>query len=289
MLASLVVAWGCSFAMTKVAVSSISATWTMALRLSFATLLLLPYAAFTGRSLALTGGEFARFSYLALTGYVLPFLLISWGMHFIPSGISGLLMGTIPLFMVVAAHFLLPNDRLTVQRMSGFLCGFAGIVVLMGEDAISGLAFSGSELVGELAVVLACLLYAAHGIGAKRMGVQEPVRQTALVCALAAIMGLALALASDPSTPLTMPSSAWLATFGLGLIPTAFASVVMYVLIERSGPTFTTLSNYLVPIFAVVLGAALFGEPLEFTVLLSLALVLAGIAISRFKLSGRNL
>ncbi len=219
----------------------------------------------------------------------MPFFLISWGTRFIASGISGLLMGAIPIFMVIAAHVFLPNDKLTLSRFIGFLIGFAGIVVLMGEDALRGLSVSGQELIGELAVLLACLLYAAHGIGAKRMGVQEPIRQTALVCAISAIMGIALAAITAPGELAAMPASAWLATFGLGLIPTAFASVVMYILIARSGPTFTTLSNYLVPIFAVLLGAALFGEPLEANVLISLALVLAGIAISRVKLSGRSL
>jgi drug/metabolite transporter (DMT)-like permease len=198
-------------------------------------------------------------------------------------------MGAIPLFMVAAAHIFLPNDRLTIPRAIGFLFGFAGIAVLMGEDAMRGLSVSGEELIGELAVVLGCLLYVAHGIGAKRFGVQEPIRQTALICAIAAVIGVALAAIVSPERLAGIPAKAWLATFGLGLIPTAFASVVMYVLIERAGPTFTTLSNYLVPIFAVLLGAALFGEPLETNVLLSLALVLAGIGISRLRLSGRGL
>jgi drug/metabolite transporter (DMT)-like permease len=289
MLASLVVAWGSSFAMTKVAVTSISASWTMALRLCFAAAILLPFAALTGRSLRISQGDMLRFSYLALTGYALPFFLISWGTGLIPSGIAGLLMGAIPLFMVIAAHLFLANDRLTLPRAIGFIFGFAGIIVLMGEDAVRGLAVSGDELLGELAVLLGCLLYVAHGIGAKRFGVQEPIRQTALICGIAAIMGVVMAVVLSPGGLSGMPPAAWLATLGLGLIPTAFASVVMYVLIERSGPTFTTLSNYLVPIFAVLLGAALFGEQLDWTVLLSLTLVLTGIAISRMKWSGRDL
>jgi drug/metabolite transporter (DMT)-like permease len=275
--------------MTKVAVTAISASWTMALRLGFAALLLLPFALLTGRSLRMTRRDWLLFSYLALTGYVLPFFLISWGTRHIPSGISGLLMGAIPLFMVLAAHVFLPGDRLTLPRTIGFLFGFMGITVLIGDEAVHGLAASGPALLGQLAVLGGCLLYVAHGIAAKRFGVQEPIRQTALICGIAALFGILLAVMTAPAGLAEIPARAWLATFGLGLVPTAFASVIMYVLIERAGPTFTTLSNYLVPIFAVLLGAALFGEPLEWSVLAALGLVLTGIAISRIRLSGRNL
>lgn len=283
MLASLVVAWGTSFAMTKIAVTAMSASWVMALRLCFAALLLVPFAALTGRSLKMTGGDVARFTYLAITGYVLPFFLISWGTRYIPSGISGLLMGAIPLFMVVAAHVFLPNDKLTLPRIIGFLFGFAGIIVLMGDEILQGISLAGDAVLGQLSVLGGCLLYVAHGIAAKRFGVQEPIRQTALVCAIAAVLGLTLAEFTSPGHLAEIPPRAWLAVMGLGLIPTAFASVVMYILIASAGPTFTTLSNYLVPIFAVLLGAVLFGEPLKWTVLLSLTLVLAGIAISRLQ------
>lgn len=290
MLASLVVAWGSSFAMTKLAVAHASASWTMALRLSFAALALVPVAIILKRFALPSLKEALKFSYLAIVGHTAPFFLISWGTRFVPSGISGLLMGAIPLFMVVAAHMFLPNDKLTVQRVLGFACGFFGIVILMASDLKPGLPASTQELRGEIAVLLGCLFYVAHGIVAKRFGMGDPMRQTAYVCGLAAVFGLIWAIAVAPAEPRTLPAEAWLATLGLGLIPTAFASLVMYVLIGRVGPTFTTLSNYLVPIYAVLFGALLFGESLSWTVLASLAFVLAGIAVSRMRpRSSRNL
>ena len=290
MLACLVVAWGSSFAMTKIAVTHTSASWTMALRLSFAALILLPLALLTGRMKRPTPVETARFSYLAIAGHTAPFFLVSWGTRFIHSGISGLLMGAIPLFMVVAAHLFLPNDKLTLSRALGFIFGFVGIVILIAADFDSGLAATASELWGELAVLLGCLFYVAHGIAAKRFGMADPVRQTAYVCGFAAVFGLIWALCVAPTEPLALPAEAWLATLGLGIVPTAFASVIMYVLIGRTGPTFTTLSNYLVPIYAVLFGVILFGEPLSWNVLFALAFVITGIAISRMRLSlGRNL
>ena len=67
----------------------------------------------------------------------------------------------------------------------GFLLGFAGIVVLIGPEAIFTFSLSGDELKGELAILLGCLCYAIHGISAKRLGLDHPVKQSAAVCLVA--------------------------------------------------------------------------------------------------------
>ena len=53
--------------------------------------------------------------------------------------------------------------------------------------------------------------------------------------------------------------------------------------ITLTGPSFVAYSNYLVPIFAVLLGAAVLNETLGWNILVALALVLSGIAISRIQ------
>ena len=59
------------------------------------------------------------------------------------------------------------------------------------------------------------------------------------------------------------------------------ASLLLYRLMGRIGPSFVAYSNYLVPVYAVLLGAAALGEELNWNVLAALILILAGIAISR--------
>ncbi|HNM86937.1 MAG TPA: DUF3416 domain-containing protein, partial [Mycobacterium sp.] len=92
-----------------------------------------------------------------------------------------------------------------------------------------------------------------HAVTAKLLGVDPPVKQSAAVCLLAAIMGLALALALAPQGLQGAPLSAFLAVVALGLFPTALATVIVYRLMARMGPSFISVSNYLVPVFAVAL------------------------------------
>lgn len=72
----------------------------------------------------------------------------------------------------------------------------------------------------------------------------------------------------------------WLAI--LGLIPTAGANLLRVLLIRGAGPTFMSLTNYLVPVCAVFFGALILGEPLPGTLIWALALILAGVALSQF-------
>jgi drug/metabolite transporter (DMT)-like permease len=280
-LSGIVIAWGSSFAMTKIAVTHLDAAWVTALRLAIAALVLVPYALITGKGLAASGTVWVKFLFLAAIGHAAPFFLITWGTNFVASGISGLLMGAVPLLLVVLAHFALPEERLTAFKAAGFLLGFAGIVVLIGPDALSGVTLSGDALLGELAILAGCICYAVHAVAAKRLGIEDPVRQTAAVCAAAAVMALLVALGTNPGGLLGKPSIAFWAVVGLGLLPTALASLLMYRLMARVGPSFVAYSNYLVPMFALLLGSAALGEPLGWVTAASLALILAGIAISR--------
>ena len=280
-LAALVVAWGSSFAMSKVAVGHLDASWVVALRLAVAALVLVPYALASGQTLLASRPVWGKFVWLGLIGHAAPFFLITWGIHFVASGVSGLLMGAIPLFLVVLAHFTLPDERLTIAKAAGFLLGFAGIIVLIGPEKILHLSLSGDALKGELAILAGCACYAVHGVTAKRMGFEHPAKQTAAVCLSGAIMALVLALAASPTGLAGKPAAAFWAVAGLGLVPTALATLMTYRLMARVGPSFVAYANYLVPAFALLLGAAAFGEPLSWNVLTSLVLIVGGIAVSR--------
>ena len=281
LLSAIVVAWGSSFAMTKIAVAHLDAAWIMALRLAIAALVLAPYAIFSGLTLAATAATWGKFTWLGFIGHTAPFFLITWGMHFVSSGVAGLLMGAIPLFLVVLAHFSLADERLTPPKALGFIMGFAGIVVLIGPDKLFNFSMSGEALWGELAILAGGLCYAVHGVTAKRLGFENPIKQSACVCITAAIMGLAFAIIVNPSGLEGKPQIAFWAVAGLGLLPTAFATLLMYRLMARIGPSFVAYSNYLVPVYAVLLGAAVLGEQLSWKVLVALLLILIGIAVSR--------
>jgi drug/metabolite transporter (DMT)-like permease len=76
----------------------------------------------------------------------------------------------------------------------------------------------------------------------------------------------------------------WLSLAVLGLVSTGLATVAYYRVIQRAGPSFLSLINYLIPAWAVVLGAVAFGEQLGLSAYLAMLLILGGVLASQ---SGR--
>ena len=168
-LGGLVVAWGSSFAMTKIAVGHLDAAWVMALRLAIGGVFLLVVLYASGRKLPREPRLWRWFAWLGLIGHALPFFLISWGTQFVSSGLSGVLMGSIPLFVIIAAHFFLPDEPMTRAKAMGFVIGFVGLMIVLGPDRLSGFSAESNALKGEIAILLSCMCYVVHGLFARRI------------------------------------------------------------------------------------------------------------------------
>ena len=84
---------------------------------------------------------------------VIPFALIVWGQTQIASGLAAILNAATPIFAVVVAGFLLPDERPTPLRLCWVIIGFIGVVVMIGVPALDG----NSKLFAELAIVAAAL------------------------------------------------------------------------------------------------------------------------------------
>ncbi len=281
LLAGLVVCWGSSFAMSKVALQHIQPEWIAAARLCIGATILLLVTLAQRAPLPLDANHIGKYLWLGLVGNAAPFLVITWGMQFITSGVAGLLMGTIPLIIIIMAHFALPGERLTLPRTAGFVLGFLGIIVLMGPGNLLNLKTHGQELIGQLAVVAGCVMYGINAISAKRMNLKGTVAVSAGVLTAGALIATAAAVLQSPYLLNEAPPQALLALFGLGLLPTGIATVIWFKAVERTSPTFTATSNYLVPVFALAFGALTLGEHIGWNVLVALILVLGGIFVSR--------
>ena len=81
--------------------------------------------------------------------------------------------------------------------------------------------------------------------------------------------------------PSIAPVPAMLGVTFLGLFTTAFATIILVTIINSAGPSFLSLVNYQVPIWAVVFGVGLLGETLPSQFLYALGLIISGVAISQ--------
>jgi drug/metabolite transporter (DMT)-like permease len=282
LLLSLVVMWGSSFMLTKVAVTTIAPSGVVAGRLVIAAGALIFALLVLGRRLPGWGRHWVFFIAMAVTGNCLPFWLISWGQQGIDSGVAGILMAVMPLATLLLAHLFVEGERLTLVRAAGFATGFAGIVVLVGPEAVLELTGAGSDLLPELAVLCGALCYAVATIIARRRPDSDALVAATGVAIAASLIMAPLAMA-DPGAPIARVPAGSLASVAiLGLVSTALATVIYFKLIALAGPSFLSLINYLIPLWAVLVGMLVLDEQPEWTALVALALVLCGIALSEF-------
>lgn len=280
-LAALVVIWGSSFALTKIAVTGIPPVWVMAWRIVFGAVILVIALWIMGEQLPDTWSGWAGCAFIAFVGNVAPFWLISWGTQYIPSGLAGILMGAVPLVVMVMAAFLLKDEPLTGRKMLGFIAGFIGVVLLVGPKALLDFDLSNLHLVGALAVLCATMGYAGQAVSVRLMRPMSGLKRATGMMIVASVMALALALVTAPGGYKVFDANSMTAVAALGVFPTALASLILFPLLASAGASFTALCNYLVPVFALALGVAFLGESFVLADLAGLGLVLVGIGIAR--------
>ncbi len=286
-LLTLVVVWGTAFAFIHLAVQTIPPLSVAAGRIVSAAAVLYVAVRAAGLRLPPPGRIWLHFLVLGIVGNVLPFYLISWGQERIASGVAGILMAMNPLVTLVLAHFLVLGEHLSRNRVGGFALGFAGVVVLMGPEALLGIGGEGSDLVRQAAVLGGSLCYATNAILTWRLPETHPLVAAAAVLLVASVVVVPGALMLDSPLVLAPSTQSLAALAWLGLVPTAVATVVYFRIVASAGPTFLSLVNYPVPVVAVLTGAVLFGEQPQWTALVALALILGGIALSQWG-SGRS-
>jgi len=294
LLCTLVVLWGSSFMLVRVSLEAFTPLAVTAGRLLIGAGVLALVLAALRRRVSRQPRHWLFFLAMALLGNVAPFFLIAWGQMAIPSGLTGILMAVMPLAVLLMAHFLVAGERLTRRRLAGFALGFLGVVVLTGPDARAVLVGREASFISQLAVLGAALCYGVAAIVARRGPVLHPVVVAAPVLAIAGILAGTLLLAAGAggesgAVAMHGPVERWpaAAMLALGALSTGLATVVYFTLIARAGPTFLSLINYLIPVWAVVLGAVALDERLPPRAFVALALILAGVVLARWQ-SGRR-
>lgn len=281
LLASLVAMWGSAFVLAEVALEGFDPLKLTAIRIFIAAAVLVSLMWLSGRRLPGTLRAWGYFALMALIGNCLPFFLITWGQTEVESGLAGILMAVMPLVVLLLAHVLVEGETLNTAKVIGFLAGFAGVVVLMGPEAVTEIKGGVSTLLAQLAILGGAVCYGVNVIVARIQPTGDPlVASAGVMIAASALMLVAILLANPAPLPAPSPVSV-ISLAVLGCLSTGVATVVYFQVIRRAGPSFLSLINYLIPVWAVVAGALVLGEQLVPRAYLAMLLILSGVLVSQ--------
>lgn len=208
-----------------------------------------------------------------------PFMLLSWGLLYVPSSFAGISMASVPLFILPLAHFF-SNEPLTLRRSLGVILGFFGVLVLIGPAVLS--LGSGYVLFGQIACLATALCYAVSSTQARNCPPVDPMTMSAVSLLVGSLMMIPLMLVIEgvPTVQSSLPTTA---IIFLGLMPTAFATYLRILIIRSAGSVFMSFVNFMVPLWAVFFGVILLSEPVPSSLFAALALILGGLIISQFR------
>lgn len=271
--------WGASFLFMRLAVGDFGVVCTAAVRVTIASLFLLPLMLFKGHA-AIFRQHWWKVCLVGLLNSGLPFLLFAFALLSITTGLSAILNATVPLFGALVAWFWL-KDRPAGSRVLGLVVGFAGVAALAWDkasfkpDAVSGIAPAWAVL----ACLLATVCYAFAASATKRFLTGLPPLMTATGSQLGA--ALALCIPALWLRPAHMPGAqAWLALLVLGVLCTGVAYILYFRLIEQAGPARALAVTFAIPVFAILYGALFLGEQVTPWMLMCGGVVLLGTALS---------
>lgn len=273
--------WSSSFLWIKIGVQEASPMVLVAFRMLFGVLTALAVVFYQKEAWPRDLKTWGIYAILGPTSLAIPIFLISWGEQSIDSAVASILNATVPLFTLIIAHFFLHDDKMTPQKVTGLLVGFAGIVILLSKDL---LASAHNSVIGQAAVILASLFYAASAVYARKVTQHVPNAIRGAFPLLTATIFMWI-IGPVTETPFTIPvlPITWIAALWLGVLGSGIAMILNYYLLHEIGPTRTTLVTYIFPPGGVILGVIFLNEELSWQLFAGAAFIIASLVVVNWK------
>lgn len=219
---------------------------------------------------------------IAFTNAVLQHALLT-----VDAGLTSVLFYTMPLWLSILAHFLLPDDRLSPLKLLALLLGILGLAVLLKlrpETVLSLLEDPG--MLSELLVLLASVAWALSNVVMKRIsGQTNALRFTTYQMLSGGIFLIVWAILTEPPV-IHHQLQGWLAVTFSGVVASALAFFMWFRLLARIPASTAGISLLLVPIVGVLSGVLLLDESVDLTMITGMVLIL--ISIGLVNLAGRR-
>lgn len=281
------VIWGTTYLAIKVALGTIPALLVGGLRYVVAGVIMVVVLRLQGRKLPAVSAW--------PTQAVLGFTMLGLGNggvvvaeQYLTSGLTAVLVGTSPFWMVGIDAAFPGGRRLRVQQVIGMTIGFLGIVLLVWPDLahaadrgnnISSPSFTG-VLIGIVAVQIACIGWSIASSYSKRHTQSSDVLGAATLQMMfgGIFMTLVATVRGDWAhislTPVTFGALAYLAVLGSVVAFVAYSYALKHLPISV-----VSLYTYVNPVIAVALGALLLHEPFGIRELIAAGVIVLGMIV----------
>ena len=279
-LGLLALIWGSSFLWIKLADRGFSPVQVTFPRLALGAAVLLPVVLARREAVPRSAALWARITVAALFANAVPYLLFAVAERSVASSTAGIINATTPLWTVVLAVAVRHQKSVTGWQGAGLLVGFGGALLIFSSWRSASSVASPGGLECLAASVSYAISYIYMDKFLARRGMSPITLSACQLLAATALLALALPV-SGAGIPRAADAASLAGLVILGVLGTGVAYVLNYQIITSEGATVAATVTYLLPVVAIVLGVLVLGETVTAGVLAGIALVLAGVALTR--------
>ena len=265
---------GTSYTAAKLALHDLPVFGTLLLRNLVTVATLGGYALWAGARLA-ASGRATRFI-LAQTGFfLLNQTLLFAGLAMTSAGRAAILFNMQPFFTLLLLPLFVPAERLTLRRWLGTGVAFLGVALVLAERGTAG-----GSLLGDALVLLGALGWTGNVILNKTM--PREVSPVAVIfwnaAGAVAVFGI-LSLAFEPEAAWNFSAAAFASVLYMGMITASLGFVLFVWLTNSYSASRVNVFVFLSPVFGVLTGWAVLGEPITLIQALGAVGVAGGILV----------
>ncbi|MGH7359059.1 MAG: DMT family transporter, partial [Candidatus Rokuibacteriota bacterium] len=266
--------WGVGQVAIKVGSQGVSPLWHAAIRSAGSALLLWGWSAWQGISLTRREGTGGYGAIIAVL-FALEFVCVYWGFLYTTASRGVLFIYATPFFVALGAHWLFPEERLRGTKVLGLCVAFAGLTLAFAD----GLRLpTRREVLGDVLQLAGAILWAATTLVIKARGQTTTPHRTLFyqLAGSAILLGaLAVGIREPGVTRLTGLVAAALA---YQVVIHAFASYLAWFwLLARYPASDLHAYTFWTPLFGVLAGWLLLGDPVSPALVVAMACVALGI------------
>ncbi len=273
---TLCVVWSSTWLAIKVGLRDLPPISFVGIRFLIAIVVLVAVSIGRTHLLPLRRNDYAVLAITGILMFAVNYTLLFWAELNVSSGLAAVLQATIPIFGMIFAHWMLPDEPLRLQKLTGAIIALAGVAVICGRL----LGFNGPlAFWGGVGVVIGAASAAFANVWVKARSIQlAPAMLAAwqMIFGIAPLLVLGFAVDGNPAR-FHWTAMALFCLLYLAVIGSALTFLLLYWLLPRLTVAQLQSISLITPPGAVMLGWLLGGETFPASSLFGAAFVLAGV------------
>lgn len=274
-----VLVWGSAFPLVKVVLAEVSPVTLGFIRFLVATPFLVLYAYLRhGKGYWRTFVENPfLLALMGLTGVMGYHVLQNLAVEVTSPTSQSIIISSNPIMVTLLSAVLL-KEKIGKMRMLGIAIGFAGVlIIVLSENSTMS---NGSSLVGELLNVGAAFSWALYCVLSRKLSTTHAaIELTATSMVFGTLFFLpVMYLRETPHLPTSLP--VWLGVAELSLVSSCLAYALWNYLLSQEDASKVSISLFLIPVVSAAISVTLLSEPLSFTVIVGMVMVIIGVLVA---------